>query len=1123
MNKQLKQGQSHFIFNANSIVSNINFQRIKNSIFSTPIILRSFKYLLLLCFTTITFEFTYAQQKGYYRTPALNKNTVVFTAEGDLWKYDIKTGLSTRLTTNTGVEINPVISPDGKQVAFLGQYDGVTDIYLIDLNGGLPKRLTFDLGDDLLISGWTNDGKILYRSGVNSALPCPQLFKIDPISYKKEIVPLWEASIGCYDDAGALFFTRFPFQGSKTKRYKGGLIEQIWKFDGQHEATNLTGDFDGTSTKPMFYNGRVYFLSDRDGTMNIWSMNKEGKDLKQQTTSKGWDLQSPSIYESQIVYQKGADICLYDINTNQEKTLEINLVSDFDQRKTKWIKGPASSISYSDISPNGNYIAIVSRGRVFVSPAKSDRWLEVGPKSGARIRGVQFINDKSLAILSDQSGEFEVWKINADASDSGTQLTKGSKTQISSFAVSPDGKFIAYDDKNEVLRIADAATGEIKFTYDNAYGGIRDFSWSPNSLVLNVTENIENSNSRVNVIDVRNMKMLPLTTERLNSYSAAWTTDNKWLYFVSERNLVSKVRSPWGARQPEPYYTETANIYAMPLDTGLSFPYLQTDSWLADTIFTPKEKAAAEKKVADKNKKVKVIPPIVYNWDKAKNTLFQVPVKSGNINNLVIANGYLYWLDDGDDNTSKLYALKIEESKKYEPTEVASSVASINVAANGKKILILFDNKKLAVIDANGQKADIDKAKVELDNWVFAVNPQQDWNQMFNDAWRMMRDYFYDRDLHKVNWQAIKEQYQTLLPRITDRYELDDLLGQMVGELSALHTFVYGGDKRMAADNIQTGLLGAKLSRTPTGIKIEHIYKSDPDFSFSSPLNKPDLRIKEGDIITAVNNTFVSGVNDIAELLANKVNIPVKLNLIDKNGKPYEQIVKPFSGRDAYNLRYNEWEYKTRQKVDSAGNNEIGYIHLKAMGGNDMDDFVKQFYPVFTRKGLILDVRQNFGGNIDSWVLEKLLRKAWMYWQSRYGGPTWNMPYAFRGHIVLLCDQQTASDGEAISEGFRRLGLGKVIGMRTWGGEIWLSSDNRLVDGGIASAAEDGVYGPEGKWLIEGHGVDPDMVVDNLPYETFKGKDAQLEAALAELKKEIKEQPVEVPKAPLHPDKSFKY
>ena len=1085
----------------------------------------SAKPLLLTC-ALFCASLSYAQQKGYYRTPTLHDNTVVFTAEGDLWKYDLTSSLSTRLTTNEGVEQNPAISPDGKQVAFLGQYEGPTEIYLMDINGGVPRRLTYELTPGILISQWTKDNKILYRSEGNTQLPQPQLIKLDPASLKKDIVSLWQASIGTYDDDGVLYFTRFPNQGSKTKRYKGGLIEQLWKFDGKQEAKSLTGDFDGTSTCPMYHNGRVYFLSDRDGTMNLWSIDKNGKDVKQLTFSKGWDLQTPSLDGSRIVYQKGADIWLFDIAANTEKMLNISLVSDFDQRKTKWIKSPVNSISYSDISPKGTYVAIVSRGRLFVSPAKSDRWVEVSRKSGIRVKDVHFIDDKSIAVLSDEGGEYEVWMVNADGSGVAKQITKGSKTIISNFSPSPDGKFIAYNDKNDVLRIAETATGDIKFKYENAYAGINELSWSPNSTFLNISQNIENLNSQVAVIDTRNMKLTPITTSRLNSYSAAWTADGKWLYFLSDRNLHSVTTSPWGQRQPEPYYTNTTDIYAMPLDTAAKFPFLQTDSWLTDSVFTTVDKqGVAQTKKIDR-KKTAVQPAKVYDWVTAQKSLYKVPLKGANIGAMYVANGYLYWLDtgpEGENDGSKIYALKISENKKYVPSEVASGVRDFVVSANGKKLLVRYTNKTLAVSDADGGKVDLDKAKVELGNWSFSVDPPRDWQQMFDDAWKMMRDYFYDRDLHKVDWAAVKKQYEPLLPRVTDRYELDDLLSQMVGELSALHTFVYGGDKRMSQDKIQTGMLGASLNRKAAGFSIDHIYRSDPDFEFSSPLAKPELRIKEGDVITAVNNVPAKDVNDVGELLANKVNIPVKLTLLDRHKMSYEQVVKPISAREAYNLRYAEWEYSRRIKVDSAGNNDIGYIHLKAMGSDDMDDFVKQYYPVFTRKGLILDVRQNFGGNIDSWVLEKLLRKVWMYWQGRSGGPTWNMQYAFRGHMVILCDQQTASDGEAITEGFRRLGLGKVIGMRTWGGEIWLSSDNRLVDEGIATAAETGVFGPEGKWLIEGRGVEPDIEVDNLPYESYKGKDAQLEAALNYLKQQIKEHPVENVVPPRHPDKSFKY
>ncbi|ULQ53342.1 S41 family peptidase [Flavihumibacter fluvii] len=855
-------------------------------------------------------------------------------------------------------------------------------------------------------------------------------------------------------------------------------------------------------------------------------MDKNGKDLQQKTFSKGWDLQTPYIYSNTIVYQKGADIWRFDISSNKESLLDISLQSDFDQRKPRWIKSPVNAITEADLSPNGNYASIISRGRLFVSPAKSDRWIEISRKSGIRFKAAHFINDRSMAVLSDESGEYELWKVNADGSDSSRQITRNSKTIITSYIVSPNEKFIAYTDKNDVLRIIDINNGATLFRYDSAYSGLFDLGWSTDSRFLNFTHGLANLATQVCIVDMATKKMRPITTDRLNSYNPAWSADSSWLYFISERNLKTKVGSPWGSRQPEPLYTETANIFALRLDTAAKFPFLATDSWLSDSLYNPAPKNPDEPR-GKKNKKTPPPTAKTIDWTTASQSVFQVPTKSGNFNSLSIGDGFLYWLDRdelSDEFGAKLFALKIEESKKYEPIEIADKVMGYTLSGNHKKLLIFYTNKNIAIADANGQKPDADKSKLQLDNWNFVVNPQQDWKQMFVDAWLMERDYFYDRDLHKVDWLAIRKQYEPLVERITDRYELDDLLAQMVGELSALHTFVYGGEKRTSPDRIPIGLLGAQLKKTSRGLLIQHIYKSDPDFpAESSPLAKPHLHIREGDIITAVNNVSLAGSTDIAELLANKVHIPVKLSLLNSNNQPFEQVVNPCAAYEDYRLRYNEWELSNRWKVDTASNNEIGYLHLKAMSGDNMDEFVKQFYPVFTRKGLIIDVRHNFGGNIDAWVLEKLMRKAWMYWQGRTGGPSWNMHYAFRGHMVILVDQVTSSDGEAVAEGFRRLGLGKVIGMRTWGGEIWLSSSNRLVDNGIATAAEFGVYGPEGKWLIEGHGVEPDIVVDNLPFETYKGKDAQLEFALDYLQKKIKAEPVDVPKAPPHPDKSFKY
>ena len=1002
----------------------------------------------------------------------------------------------------------------------------------MSIYGGDPRRITYNAGQgNLNISGWTRDGKIIYSTSKYSTLPSIQLMKLDPVTLNREQIPLAQAADGCYGEDGALYFTRLPGQPSKTKRYKGGTIEQIWKFDGEHEATNLTSDYDGTSKNPMVYNKRIYFISDRDGTMNIWSMDNMGKNLKQHSFSKGWDIKSASISGSTIAYQKGADIWTYDIKTNQEKLLDIFLVSDFNQRKPRWIKSPVNTITNTGVSPSGNYVAIISRGRLFVSPAKSDRWIELTRKSGIRFRDVEFINEKTLAIVSDESGEFEIWSFNADGSGNGKQITKGSKNQISSLRPAPNGKYIAYTDKNDVLHIVETETGVEKFKYSEAYNGIGDLGWSPNSHYLNFTRGLDNLTHQICVVDTKTMKLIPVTTKRLESYDPAWTGDNHWLYFISERNLQTKVYSPWGPRQPEPYYSETDFIYAIPLDTGLNFPFLQKDSWLTDSAYVglPKTKEPDTTNGKKNNPKTETpSPDLSVNWEKANRLLYKVPVKNGNLRNLAISKeGYLYWINNGpagEENAAKIFSLKIAESKKYEPVEIATGVSGFSLSADKKKLVIFFTNKSMAVADANGQKVDTEKSRLQLDNWTFQVNPPQDWKQIFDDAWRMERDYFYDRDLHKVDWPAVKAHYETLLDRITDRDELNYLIADMVGELSALHTFVGGGDLRRSTENIQTGFLGATFKKRANGLLIEHIYESDMDYpDISSPLNKPELKIREGDIITAVNNVPLKDVQDIAELLANKVNIPVKLSLINKQMKAFDQVVIPCSAITESLMQYREWELTRRNEVDSASKEEIGYVHLRTMGAEDMNDFVKQFYPVFDRQGLIIDVRHNGGGNIDSWILEKLMRKSWMYWQGRAGGPTWNMQYAFRGHMVILCDQYTGSDGEAILEGFRRLGMGKVIGMRTWGGEIWLSADNIEVDNGIATAAEAGVYGPEGKWLIEGHGVDPDFVVDNLPFETFKGKDAQLDFAIDYLKKEIKANPRAVPQAPLHPDKSFKY
>jgi tricorn protease len=472
--------------------------------------------------------------------------------------------------------------------------------------------------------------------------------------------------------------------------------------------------------------------------------------------------------------------------------------------------------------------------------------------------------------------------------------------------------------------------------------------------------------------------------------------------------------------------------------------------------------------------------------------------------------------------------LKVLEikNKDIETKTLLEEVDDYELSYDGKKIMAQ-KKQQIYIVDAGTTApSELNKSKVDLSDWTFTIDPREEWRQMFVEAWRLERDYFYDPQMHGVDYEGLLNRYLPYVNRVMDRNELSDLISHLVGELSALHTYVFGGDIRKGEDDIKQGFLGAKLIRNERegGYQIEHIYQADPNYPDTwSPLAKPEVNAQEEDIITAVDGVSLLNVSNPGELLKNKVGKQVLLNIKSSQNKKSQLIVKPISASAERNLRYDEWELQRRLQVEAAGNKEIGYVHLRAMGGGNYSEWVRNYFPVFNRRGLIIDVRHNRGGNIDSWILEKLLRKAWFYWQGRIGKPYWNMQYAFRGHMVVLCNERTASDGEAFSEGFRRLGLGKIIGTRTWGGEIWLSYNNRLVDKGMASAAQTGVYGPEGKWLIEGHGVEPDIVVDNPPHQTFKGVDSQLEAAIKYLQEKIKNEPVDVPPPPPFPDKSFDY
>ena len=1066
---------------------------------------------------------------GYYRFPALSGETLVFVAEGDLFRVPATGGVAQRLTTHAGEESYPAISPDGLTVAFSASYEGPTEVYTMPLAGGLPTRLTWE-GRQALVVGWTPDGKVLYRTEAFSTLPQAQLVAVDPASKRPTVLPLAQAADGCFEPSGqVLYFTRLPFQGSHTKRYQGGMAQQVWKWQaGTAEAVPLTGDFPGTSKAPMWWQGRVYFVSDRDGTMNLWSMREDGSDLRQHTHHEGWDVATPSLSAGRIAYKLGADIRIFDIASGHDAPVPIALASDFEQLREKWLDAPMEYLTAAHLAPDGKRVVLTARGQVFVVPVQQGRLVEVTRRPGVRYRSARFAPDgKSLLALSDESGEVEWWRLPANGVGAPERLTRDGKVLRFDGVPSPDGKWIATWDQDQELWIHEVATGRGVKVATSPHEGFGAVSWSPDGRYLAFAMPARNTLSTINLYDTKGGATVAVTSDRTDSDEPVWSPDGKWLYFLSDRNLASLVPSPWGPRQPEPFVDRPTRIFAVALQEGLRFPFAAEDELAGgepqaeDTASpggkgggsgTPKAKAAAEGQGK---------PVVRLEVAGLQRRLWEVPVDPGRFDSLACNDKRLFWLSHPleRDAEGELVALDIS-AKDAKPVTLAKGVVAFELSLDGKQLLLRTE-KALFVIDAAaGEKVDLDEARVDLGEWRFSIDPREEFRQMFREAWRLERDYFYDRKMHGLDWEGVYAKYAPLVERVADRSELADLLAQMVSELSALHIFVRGGDLRQGKDEIHPASLGAVLERDEAagGWRVAHRYAGDAEYPEElSPLARPGVGVQEGDVITAINGVATLSVPHPAVLLRGQAGRQVLLHVRAVGGSERDVVVEPISPEEEAELRYDEWETTRRRRVEEASGGRIGYVHLRAMGGRNYTEWARNFYPVFDRQGLIVDVRHNRGGNIDSWILEKLLRKAWFYWQGRSGLPTWNMQDAFRGHMVVLVDQRTASDGEAFAEGFRRLGLGKVIGMRTWGGEIWLSSANTLVDKGIATACETGVYGPEGEWLIEGWGVEPDVVVDNLPVATFRGEDAQLEAAIRHLEALIAADPRPVPPAPPYP------
>lgn len=1056
---------------------------------------------------------------GYYRFPDLHQDTLVFTAEGDLWLSQIDSQKNSqaqarRLTTHPTEETQPAISPDGQQVAFVANYDGASEVYIINIDGGVAKRISFE-NSSVKLHGWTSTGDVLYSSN-NRVGPTGNwtLRQVNPSSLSAQTIPLADAVEGVIDDNNdTVYFIQFGLQVStdNAKVYRGGAMGELWsyKLGSEQEAKKLTADHIGSVRQPMVYQDRVYFISDASGNDNIWSMDVSGSNKTQVTFHQDWPVRSAKLDNGKVVYQLAADIKMLDLDNAKSITLDINLTSDFPNLREHWLNQPLKYATSTRLAGDFDKVVLTARGKVAVAGIDKSRLVEIATQAESRTRKAILSHDgKWVYALNDASGEMEIWQYAADGSTKEKRLTKDGSTFRWNISLSPDGKWIAHDDMNGDLFLLNIKTGNNKkiITMGAGLDPYSNVVWSADSKLLATTRTHQkDERARVLLYSVDESKLSTLTTDKYSSYSPAFSPDGNWLYFLSDRAFKAGVSSPWGDRNMGTYFDRRTEVFAYALKKDAQFPFQTANELMVKT--EAKDATEDDEKKDKDTKKGKAV-----DWKGLQERLWQVPVASGNYSNLTVNTKYLYVMDRVSEPKSKPSIQAIQIKPSPELKSFASNVDTYSLSDNGERMFVKQkggNNANLFIVDAGASfPKELKNSKVISKDWQLLINPKQEWQQIFHDAWIMHRDSFFDQNMRGLNWDKVKEKYQPLLERITDRYELNDIFAQMMGELNALHSQVRGGDFATAQSTPKAATLGAALMQSKKGVAIEHIYQFDKELpNQASPLLRSGVDAQNGDVITAINGLSVNTLAELNNMLRNQAGKQVLLTL-KRGKKAHKTIVTPTSTRGDSKLRYNDWVNSNRVKVSNA-NDDIGYLHLYAMGSGDVASFAREFYANYKKGGLIIDVRRNRGGNIDSWIIEKLLRRAWMFWQAPIGSPNTNMQQTFRGHLVVLADQFTYSDGETFTAGIKALNLAPVIGKQTAGAGVWLRGMNRLSDNGMARVAEFPQYAMDGRWVVEGNGVTPTREVDNLPHATFNGKDAQLEAAIEYLKKQMESAPVQ--------------
>ncbi len=1069
-----------------------------------------------------------ADDQGFLRYPDVCGDKVAFSSEGDLWIAPIDGGKAYRLTIHDGNERYPKFSPDGKWIAYSGQYDGNQDVFVMPVSGGEPKRLTFHPGGEGVV-GWSKDGRIMYRCRYDNGQHNNSIYTVSIDGDYPEKINLPRAALASFEPNGSRIAFQELFRNNATwKHYKGGMNDRIWVADlekRKYEKKPIS-TFDGHNSYPMWIGDRIYFLSDSTGRKNIWSMKPDGSDQKQHTFHKDWDARWPSEGGGVIVYQLKMDVWKYDTRTGDYSKIAIELPSER-LRTRSHIIDPSEYINYFDLNEDGKWMVIAARGQLFSVPTKSRETIirRLTPDFKSRAKAPFYLGNKVMAI-TDITGEDEFFEFDPFLKEESRQISSGNEIWRYAGEPSPDGEWIAYSDGNLTLWVMNVESGKSREVATSDMWELRDFEWSPDSRYLAYSDYVNQAIRQVHVYDMETKQDRAITDPMYNSYYPSWDPQGKYLYFLSETNFdptTDVYYAQFTFDQPDKLY-----FYLLTEDTRSPFAADTTLLWAPEPEEDEEEKDDEENGDEEEKENEEEELVVEIDWEGLQNRRVEIPTEPGRYWGLHAAENMLYYVSsDNGDLTLNLYNL--DDRENY---AVMSGIDSYDIS-DDKSVVVVLQGASFLRMDAGETEAPSgsgdDDPHVKLDGWSVTLEPQDEWQQMFREAWRIQRDFFYDEEMHGLDWEAVLHHYEGLVNRISVRSDLNDLIGEMIGEMNIGHAYVFGGDL-YRPKSITVGLLGADVSLDEESgfFKIDKIIAPDKSFEeWNSPLTLSGVEAKEGDYIIAIDDVPTNKISNYLELLQNKANRDVILTLNDKPSKEGARDVIVQTVGNEYEMRYWDWVKQRREYVEKASKGKIGYVHLSDMGYNGLWQFGHEFYAQYDKKAMILDVRYNGGGSVAPMILDQLNRTLWSIGRGRHGGIGTTPNTAFYGHYAILCNGETGSDGETFTQGAKLLDLGPVFGKRTWGGWVGIRSDKPLNDNVWYTTPEFsgwGVIGEEkGEWLIEGPGVYPDYDIENDPGAVLKGKDPQMDAAIDYLKKKMKEDPREYEEEPPIPKKEVNF